>query len=114
MNHIFPIKKLISSQIKIDMLFKAKDVRKGRICDRKIHKDMKIPVDIHERNKKFIVTVQPKNACKLEFVDNLLLPFLDQPQSHIVVFSVISFQIYRIIVSKWKFVIVPIDIITFH
>ena len=61
------------------MLFETKDVRKRRRCDRKIHKDMRIPVDIHERNKKFTVTVQLKNACNLEFVDHLWLPFLDQP-----------------------------------
>ena len=28
---------------------------------------MRIPVGIHQTNKKFSVTVQPKNACKLEF-----------------------------------------------
>ena len=57
----------------------------------KIHKDMRIPVDIHEINKKLTVTVHPKNACKLEFVDHLWLPFLDQPQSDIAVFVVINF-----------------------
>ena len=60
----------------MNMLFKTEgDVIK------KIHKAMIIPVDIHERNKKFTVTVQPKNACKLEFVDHLWLPFIDQTQS---------------------------------
>ena len=44
---------------------------------------MRIPVDIHEINKKFTFTVQPKNACKLEFVDHLWLHFLDQPKSDI-------------------------------
>ena len=63
---------------------------------------MIIPVDIHERNKMFTVTVKPKNACKLEFVDHLWLPFLDQPQSGILVFSIITFQIYKTLVSKWK------------
>ena len=87
MNHIFPIFFKISSQIKINILFKTKNVRKRWRCDRKIHKDMIIPVDIHERNKMFTVTVKPKNACKLEFVDHLWLPFLDQPQSDVVVFQ---------------------------
>ena len=48
---------------------------------------MRIPVDIYERNEKFTVKVQLKNVCKLEFVDNLCLPFLDQPQYDIVVFA---------------------------
>ena len=57
----FPNKRqLISGQIKINILSKAKYVRKRRICDRKIHKAIKIPVDIHEKNKKFTVTFQPK------------------------------------------------------
>ena len=42
------------------MLFKTDSVRKIRRCDRKIHKAMIIPVDIHEINKKFTVTVQQK------------------------------------------------------
>ena len=70
MNHIFPIKKVISSQIKMNILFKTKDVRKRKLCDRKIHKAMRIPIDIHETNKKFTVTVQPKNSCKSKFVDH--------------------------------------------
>ena len=52
---------------------------------------MRIPVDIHERNEKFTITVQPKNACKLEFVDNLWPLFFDQPQSDIVGFAIINF-----------------------
>ena len=75
---------------------------------------MRIPVDIHERNKKFTVTVQPKNACKLEFLDHFWLPFLDQPQYDILVFAITTFQIYNILVSKWKHGVGPIDIITFN
>ena len=96
------------------MLFKTKDVRKGRKYDKKIHKSMIIPVDINEINKHFTVTVQPKNACKLEFVDHLWLPFIDQPQSDILVFEIITFHIYNIIISKRKHGIGPIDIITFN
>ena len=66
------------------------------------------------KNKKCTVTIQPKNACKLEFLDHLWLPFLDHPHSDIVVFAVITFQIYKIIVSKWKHGIGTIDIITFN
>ena len=112
MIHISPIKIIISSQIKINMLFKINDARKRRMFDRKIHKAMRIPVEIHEINKKFTITVQPKNACKLEFVDHLWLPFIDQPHSDIVVFEVITFHIYNILVSKWKHGIGPIHIIT--
>ena len=63
MIHISPIIIIISSQIKINMLFKINDARKRRMFDRKIHKAMRIPVEIHEINQNFIVTVQPKNAC---------------------------------------------------
>ena len=52
--------------------------------------------------------------CKLGFVDHLWLPFLDQPQSNIVVFSKINFQIYKIIVTKWKHGIGSNDKITFN
>ena len=50
----------IGGQIEINMLFNTKDERKRSRCDRKIHKAMRITVDIHERNKNFAVTVQPK------------------------------------------------------
>ena len=82
----------------MNMLFKTKDVRKRSRCDRKIHKSMRILVDIHERNRKFSVTIQPRNTCKLKFVDHLWLQFLDHPQSDIVVFVVINFQIYNTII----------------
>ena len=48
---------------------------------------MGIPVDIYQGTKKFFVTVQPKNACKLEFEDYLWLSLLDKPQFDIVVFA---------------------------
>ena len=60
---------------------------------------MIIPVDIHEKNKKFTVTVQPKNAYELEFVYHLWLPFFDQPHSDIIVFAIITFRIYNILVN---------------
>ena len=55
-----------------------------------------------------------KNAFKLEFSDNLWLPFIDQPQSDIVVFEIITFQIYIVLVTKSKHRIGPNDIITFN
>ena len=77
----------MSSQIKMTMLFHTKDVMKRRRWYGKTHKDMIIPVDIHEINKLFTVTVQPKNACRLDVVDHLWLPFLDQPQYDKLVFQ---------------------------
>ena len=43
----------------------------------------------------------PKNECKLEFSNNLWLPFIDQTHSKIVFFA-IFFQIYKNIVTEWK------------
>ena len=62
---------------------------------------MKIPVHIYQKNKSVSVIVQPKNACKLEFADHLWMPFLEQPQSYILVFAIIDFHIYNIRVTKW-------------
>ena len=50
----------------------------------------------------------------MEFVDHLWLPFLDQPQSDIVVFIIITFQIYNILVQSWKHGIGPNYIISFN
>ena len=44
----------------MNILLKTKDKRKIRRRDRKINKAMIFPVDIHERNNKFTVTVDPK------------------------------------------------------
>ena len=70
---------LISGRIEINMLFNTKDEIKRKTRDWKIHKAVRIPVDIHGRNKTFTVTVKPKSACRLEFVDHLWIPFLYQP-----------------------------------
>ena len=53
-------------------VFKKNDKKKNYICDKIVHKDIRIPVNIHQMNKNFSDTVQPKNACKLEFSDHLL------------------------------------------
>ena len=55
-----------------------------------------------------------KNACKLEFPYHLWLPFIDQTQSNIVVFAIITFQIYNILVLKFIHGIVPNDILTLN
>ena len=73
---------------------------------------MQIPINIYQRTKRFFVTFQTKNVCKLEFADHLWLSFLDQPQYDIVVFAIITFCIYNILVTKWKHRIVPNDIIS--
>ena len=71
---------------------------------------MIIPVGIHERNKSSLLQFNQKMYVKLESVDNLQLQFIDQPQSDIVVFAIINFQI----LSKWKHGIGTIDIIKFN
>ena len=60
------------------------------------------------------MTINPQNACKLEFDGHLWLPFLDQPQSEVVVFIIITFQIYKIIVTKYKNEIFLNGVITFN
>ena len=52
-----------------------------------MQKDVRIPVDIYQTNKKFFVTVQPINACKLGFSDHLWMPFIYHPYSDTVVFQ---------------------------
>ena len=71
----------------MNTLFKTNDERTRSRCDRNIHKVVRITVDVHQTNIKLFVTVQPKNACKLEFSDHLWIPFIDQPQSDILVFA---------------------------
>ena len=84
----------------MNTLFKCNYERKGGRFYQSIHKSMIIPVDINQTNKSFYVTVKPKNACKLEFAYHLWLPFLDQPQSDIIIFRIITLHIYIIIVTK--------------
>ena len=106
--------KLISSKIQQNKLFKTNDEIKIRRCDKSIHKAMRISAYIHQTNKKFSVKVQPKQSCKLESANHLWISFLDQPQSDIVGFAIITFQIYSIIVKKCKHVIGPNDMIAFN
>ena len=75
----------ISSEIKMNTVFRTIDERKRRRCDKIINKAIKIPVYIRQTNKKVYATFQPKNACKLEFADHLWIPLINQPQSDIVV-----------------------------
>ena len=89
----------------MNMLFKANGERKRRICDKIIYKAMRNPVGIQQTNKRFYITVQPRNACKVEFVDHLWL---------LIVFQIITFQVYTILVTKWKNGIGPNDIIALN
>ena len=57
--------------------------------------------------------VHEKNTCKLEFADQLWLPFIYQLKSYVVVFEINSFHIYIILVTKWKHGISPNYIIKF-
>ena len=49
-------------RIKMNKLLKDNGERKKRKYDKSIHKDMRIPVEIHKSNKNFSVIVQPKNS----------------------------------------------------
>ena len=53
-----------------------------------------------------------QNVCKIEFSNHLWLQFLDQTQSYVVVFTVIYSDIYKILVTEWKYGISTNDIIT--
>ena len=44
----------------MNILFNAKAVGKRRICDRKIHKAMRIPVDINEKIKSSLLHFNQK------------------------------------------------------
>ena len=72
---------------------------------------MQIHIRVYLRTKTFFITIQPKNAYKLEFADHLWLLFLDQSQFEIVAFAIINFYIYNILSTKWKHGIGPNDII---
>ena len=50
----------------------------------------------------------------MEFADHIWLPFLDQPQSDVVVFVIIIFWVNKIIVTEWKAENVPNYIIKFN
>ena len=79
-----------------------------------IHMAIRTPDGIFQTNKTFIVTIHPKNACKVKFDEHLWLPFLDQPQSDVFFFAIINFQLYIIMVTKWKHGIGTNDIIIFN
>ena len=73
---------------------KINDGRKIGKLNMNKQKYMRIPDHICKNNKHLFVTVNTRSACKLEFSDHLWLPFIDQPQSDVVVFAMIYFHIY--------------------
>ena len=85
--------KLLSGQIQIITLFKNINEIKRRRCDKNIDKAMKITVKVYQISERFFVTFHPKYACKLEFADHLRIPLIGQPQSGIVLFSIITFHL---------------------
>ena len=98
----------------MNTLFNNNYGRKRGKYGRNIQKAMIIPGGIYQTKKRLFVTAEPKNVCELGFADHWWLPFLDQSQSDIIVFAIITFQIYTILVQKWKYGIGPNDIISFN
>ena len=58
---------------------------------------MIIPDHICQTNKNLFLMVNNKNSCKLEFSDHLWIPFINQPQSDVLSYEIISFKIYKIL-----------------
>ena len=61
-----------------------------------------------------VVTVHPIDVYKMALPDNFWFPFLDQPQSYVVIFAIIYFYIYKYIVKEWNHIISINDIVTFN
>ena len=93
-------------------LFLGKKCNKRKEVKYEWTKGYNIPDSICQTNKKIFVAINPNNGCKMEFADYLSLPYLDQPYSDVVVFANISYQIYKILVTKWNHGSFPIDIFT--
>ena len=88
----------------MNTLFNNDDEIKIRICDRNIHKAMQITVGFYQRNKKLFVTIQPECMATI---------YLSNSVRHCS-FAIINFQIYKIIVTKWKHVTSLNYIISFN
>ena len=95
-------------------MFNKNNVRKRSKLHINKRKSMRIPDRICRNNNKLFVIVNPRNVCKLVFADHLWLPFHDQPQSDVVVVSIIYFRAYKNILTEWKHGISINDIITFN
>ena len=78
------------------------------------HKNMIILDRICKNNRKGFVTFNPSNTCKMGLAYRLWLPFLDQPQSDVVVCAIINSGIYQNLLIEWKHGISTNDILTFN
>ena len=91
MNHIF-LFFLNYTCIKIKTMFmKNKEIKISKI-NMIEHKAIIIPYNVYQTNKKLFVAVNPKFSFRLESADNLCLPFIYQPQSDVVAFTIIFFR----------------------
>ena len=63
---------------------------------------MKITGRTVKIEKKLSVTVLTRYTIRLELPDNLWIPFLNKSQSYVVISSMIYFDIYKYMVTKWK------------
>ena len=77
----------------MNTLFSKNNGIKIRKSNMNKHRNTIILDCICQKNKKLFVIVNPRNACKMGFSDHLWLPFLDQPQSYVVAFAMIYFDI---------------------
>ena len=78
------------------------------------HKAMIITDCMCQTNEKLFAAFNPKDTSKLEFADYLWLPFLDQPQSDVVLLSSSIFDLYKSHVTYWKYEISTNYKITFN
>ena len=79
----FPAKQ--SREYKMKCMFKKNNATKRRKLNKNEHKAMIIPNLIFKTNKELFVTVNTQSVCTLGFSVHIWLPFLNQPQSDVVV-----------------------------
>ena len=89
-------------------------IKNTRKINLKRHKYMRIPHRTWKIENKLFVTFNTRYAYILVFPDHMWIPFIDQPQPYVVVFSTIYFNIYKYIVTKWKHYISIHDIVTLN
>ena len=92
--------------------FQKDNGRKGIKLNQTRHKSMRNP----ERTcqNKMLLPAHFKNAYKMKFTDLLRLPFLDQPESDVVVFAMIYSDIFEDLVTKRKHGIYKNDKVKFN
>ena len=88
---MFPAKKIIIMSNQNEYIFLNSDRRNRDKYNRDINMATRIPDGIFKLIKICLWWFM-KDACKLEFADNLWLPFLDKLHSDILVFAIITFS----------------------